>query len=261
MGRELSKSSIGAERRHVTVMFCDLVGSSALPPNSTPKTFAKSSAHTKKLALRSLTGLAVISPDMLATEILVYFGYPESHEDDTERAIRAAFGIIEALSEIGDSVTFDPGVELAVRIGAASGLVVAGDMSGPESTEQHAVVGQTPNLAARLQSLAEPNSVLITSHTRQLLGEQFECESLGTVRLHGFSDPILAWQSSNPRLALPASRPLTAEAAFLWSIESERLSCFCSAGARPKRERVNPSCSRGKQALENHGLLSRSVSN
>ena len=202
MGRELPEPSVGAERRHLTVMFCDLVGSSALSAQFDPEDFREIIGAYQKTCAAVIDRFGGYLARYVGDGVLAYFGYPESHEDDTERAIRAAFGIIEALPEINDSLTYNPPVALAVRIGVASGLVVAGDIAGSGSTEQHAVVGQTPNLAARLQSLAEPNSVLISSHTRQLLGEQFECESLGSVRLDGFSEPIMAWRVIQPLAGL-----------------------------------------------------------
>jgi class 3 adenylate cyclase/predicted ATPase len=198
MGLELKDPSFGAERRHLTVMFCDLVGSSALSVQLDPEDFREIIGAYQKTCAAVVDRFGGYLARYVGDGVLVYFGYPESHEDDAERAIRAAFGIIEALPEINESLSHDRRVTLAVRIGIASGLVVAGDIAGAGATEQHAVVGQTPNLAARLQSLAEPNSVLITSQTRQLLGERFECENLGPHQFKGFSEPTIAWRVVQP---------------------------------------------------------------
>ena len=198
MGLELKDPSFGAERRHLTVMFCDVVGSSALSTQLDPEDFREIIGAYQKTCVAVIDRFGGYLARYVGDGILAYFGYPELHEDDTERAIRAAFGIIESLPEVNDSLSHYQRVTLAVRIGVASGLVVAGDIAGPGATEQHAVVGQTPNLAARLQTLAEPNSVLITSQTRQLLGEQFECESLGPHQFNGFSEPTMAWRVVQP---------------------------------------------------------------
>jgi class 3 adenylate cyclase/predicted ATPase len=198
MMRDLRDPSFGAERRHLTVMFCDLVGSSALAAQFDPEDFREIIGAYQKTCAAVIDRFGGYLARYVGDGILAYFGYPESHEDDTERAIRAAFGIIESLPEINNSLSQYQRVTLAVRIGVASGLVVAGDIAGPGATEQHAVVGQTPNLAARLQTLAEPNSVLITSQTRQLLGEQFECESLGPHQFNGFSEPTIVWRVVQP---------------------------------------------------------------
>jgi class 3 adenylate cyclase len=198
MGLELKDPSFGAERRHLTVMFCDLVGSSALSVQLDPEDFREIIGAYQKTCAAVVDRFGGYLARYVGDGVLVYFGYPESHEDDAERAIRAAFGIIEALPEINESLSHDRSINLAVRIGVASGLVVAGDIAGAGATEQHAVVGQTPNLAARLQSLAEPNSVLISSQTRQLLGERFEFENLGPHQFKGFSEPTTAWRVIQP---------------------------------------------------------------
>jgi hypothetical protein len=122
--------------------------------------------------------------------MLAYFGYPQAHEDDAERAVRAGLALIEAVAKLGDSA----GTTLRVRVGIATGLVVVGDIGGEGAASEHDVVGETPNLAARLQALAEPDTVVIAGTTRRLLGDLFEYRALGTVSIKGFGDPVPVWQ-------------------------------------------------------------------
>ncbi len=187
-----------AERRQLTVMFCDLVGSTAISAQLDPEDLREIIRSYQETCAAVVDRFRGYLGRFVGDGVLVYFGYPESHEDDTERAIRAAFGIIEATSELNHSLTHYPGVELAVRIGVATGLVVVGDIVGRGATEQDAAVGQTPNLAARLQGAAEPNSIVIDSHTQQLLGDQFEYEHLAPHKFSGFSEPIVAWRVIQP---------------------------------------------------------------
>jgi hypothetical protein len=122
--------------------------------------------------------------------VLVYFGYPRAHEDDAERAVRAGLGIAEAVGQM----TSDPGRGLQVRVGIATGLVVVGDLIGQGASHEQAVVGETPNLAARLQALAEPNAVVIAPATRRLVGNLFELLDQGQHGLKGFAEPVQTWR-------------------------------------------------------------------
>src|SRR4029077_1388673 len=119
--------------------------------------------------------------------VLVYFGYPRAHEDDAERAARAGLELIQAVGGLKSSAP------LQTRVGIATGLVVVGDLIGTGSAQEQPVVGETPNLAARLQALAEPNTVVIAESTRQLTRGLFEYRALGTVLLKGFSESVPAW--------------------------------------------------------------------
>src|SRR5436189_6092082 len=125
--------------------------------------------------------------------VLVYFGYPRAHEDDAERAIRAGLGVIDAVGRL--DVT---SVKLQARVGIATGLVVVGDLIGEGSAQEQSVVGETPNLAARLQALAEPDAVVIAAGTRRLVGDLFEVRDLGAVEVKGIADPVPAWQVLRP---------------------------------------------------------------
>ena len=119
--------------------------------------------------------------------VLVYFGYPQAHEDDAERAVRAGLELVTAISDLK---THAP---LQTRVGIATGLVVVGDLIGAGASQEHAIVGETPNLAARLQGIAEPNRVVIGESTRKLLGNLFELEDLGAKDLKGIAGPVRAW--------------------------------------------------------------------
>jgi Adenylate and Guanylate cyclase catalytic domain/AAA ATPase domain len=121
--------------------------------------------------------------------VLAYFGYPRAHEHDAERAVHAGLALVEAAPKLKTAA----GVPLQVRVGIATGLVVVGDFIGAGAAQEQAVVGETPNLAARLQALAEPNAVVIAEGTRRLLGEIFELEDLGPKNLKGIARPVRAW--------------------------------------------------------------------
>jgi class 3 adenylate cyclase len=121
--------------------------------------------------------------------VLVYFGYPQAHEDDAERAVRAGLGAIDAVGGLKVRST-----KLQARIGIATGLVVVGDLIGEGSAREQSVVGETANLAARLQALAEPGAVVISRDTRRLVGDLFECRDLGMLEVKGIAEPVPAWQ-------------------------------------------------------------------
>ena len=124
--------------------------------------------------------------------VLIYFGYPQAHEDDAERAVRAGLELVAAVSDLK---THAP---LQTRVGIATGLVVVGDLIGSGASQEQAIVGETPNLAARLQGVAEPNSVVIAESTRKLVGNLFELEDLGAKDLKGIAGPVRAWAALRP---------------------------------------------------------------
>jgi hypothetical protein len=125
--------------------------------------------------------------------VLVYFGYPRAHEDDAERAVRAGLSLIDAVGRLDVK-----SVKLQARVGIATGLVVVGDLIGEGSAQEQSVVGETPNLAARLQALAEPDAVVIAAGTRRLVGDLFELRDLGAVEVKGIAAPVPAWQVLRP---------------------------------------------------------------
>jgi class 3 adenylate cyclase/predicted ATPase len=188
-----SPPPIDAERRQLTVMFCDLVGSTELSARLDPEDLREVIAAYHRAvadAVRSLDGFVA---KYMGDGVLVYFGYPRAHEDDAERAVRAGLGVIDAVGRLDVK-----SVALRARVGIATGLVVVGDLIGEGSAQEQSVVGETPNLAARLQALAEPNTVVIAPSTRRLLGGLFEYRDLGAVEAKGIAAPVPAWQVLRP---------------------------------------------------------------
>jgi class 3 adenylate cyclase/predicted ATPase len=182
-----------AERRQLTVMFCDLVGSTALSARLDPEDLREVIAAYHRAVTRVVVGFDGFVSRYMGDGVLVYFGYPQAHEDDAERAVRAGLGAIEVVNRLNVK-----GVKLQARVGIATGLVVVGDVIGEGSTQEQTVVGETPNLAARLQALAEPASVVIAAGTRRLVGDLFEYLDLGAVDLKGIAAPVPAWRVLQP---------------------------------------------------------------
>ena len=177
-----------AERRQLTVMFCDLVGSTALSARLDPEDLrAVIGAYHRCVAKVIGRGGGFVAKYM-GDGVLAYFGYPRAGEHDAERAVRTALKLVEKVAGV-DTVTAAP---LQVRIGIATGLVVVGDLIGQGMSQEQAVVGETPNLAARLQALAEPGTVVIAPSTRRLTGGLFEYLDLGAVELRGLGAPVMA---------------------------------------------------------------------
>jgi class 3 adenylate cyclase len=183
-------SQDSAERRQLTVMFCDLVGSTALSARLDPEDLRGiiGAYHRCCTELVELNGGFVAK--YMGDGVLAYFGYPQAHEHDAERAVQAGLALVEAVPKLATAA----GSPLQVRVGIATGLVVVGDLIGAGAAQEQAVVGETPNLAARLQALAEPGAVVIASSTRRLIGGLFEYRDLGTVALKGFAENVPAWQ-------------------------------------------------------------------
>ena len=176
-----------AERRQLTVMFCDLVGSTALSARLDPEELREVIGAYHRCVAEAVRRFDEFVAKYMGDGVLVYFGYPRAHEDDAERAVRAGLAVVEAVRSIAAA---DP---LQVRIGIATGLVVVGDLIGEGAAQEQAVVGETPNLAARLQALAEPGAVLIAEATRRLIGNLFRLESLGRHEVKGLTAPVEAW--------------------------------------------------------------------
>jgi class 3 adenylate cyclase len=179
-----------AERRQLTVMFCDLVGSTALSARLDPEDLRGiiTAYHRCCTELVERTGGFVAK--YMGDGVLAYFGYPQAHEHDAERAVRAGLGLVEAVPKLATNA----GSPLQVRIGIATGLVVVGDLIGAGEAQEREVVGETPNHAARLQVLAEPGAVVIAAATRRLTGGLFDYRDLGTIALKGFGENVSAWQ-------------------------------------------------------------------
>jgi class 3 adenylate cyclase/predicted ATPase len=194
-----SGASPGAERRQITVMFCDLVGSTALTQALDPEDVREVIARYRDTCCPIVERYGGYVSRFLGDGILVLFGYPVAHEDDAERAALAGLGIVDAMPGVSRALEWLQVSELAVRIGIATGLVIAGDRVGEGSpAEEEVVVGEAPNLAARLQSLAEPNTVAISDSTYRLLAGRLECADLGLHPLKGFAEPQRAWRVMRP---------------------------------------------------------------
>jgi class 3 adenylate cyclase len=182
-----------AERRQLTVMFCDLVGSTALSAQLDPEDLREVVTAYHRTIANAVGHFDGFVAKYMGDGVLVYFGYPRAHEDDAERAIRAGLGVIDAVGRLDVK-----SVELQARVGIATGLVVVGDLIGEGSAQEQSVIGETPNLAARLQGLAEPDAVVIAASTRRLVGNLFEYRDLGPVEVKGISAPVPAWQVLRP---------------------------------------------------------------
>ena len=181
-----------AERRQVTVMFSDLVGSTALSTRMDPEDLREVISAYQKCVAETVQRFGGFVAKYMGDGVLVYFGYPQAHEDDAERAVRAG---LELVAAVGDLKTHAP---LQTRVGIATGLVVVGDLIGSGASQEQAIVGETPNLAARLQGIAEPSSVVIAQSTRKLVGNLFELEDLGAKELKGIAEPVRGWVALRP---------------------------------------------------------------
>jgi len=189
-GEAARTTALSAERRQLTVMFVDLVGSTALSSRLDPEELRAVMRSYQDLCATEVARWEGHVAKFLGDGILAYFGWPVAHEDEAERAVRAGLGIVEAVP----AVPTPTGEPLAARVGIATGMVVVGDLLGEGAAREEAVVGETPNLAARLQQLAEPGMIIVADGTRRLLGQLFDLEDLGARALHGFSAPVRVWR-------------------------------------------------------------------
>src|SRR5271166_5933712 len=180
--------SAEAERRQLTVMFCDLIGSTALSTRHDPEDLRELIGDYHRAVAETVGRFDGFVAKYMGDGVLIYFGYPRAHEDDAERAVRAGLAVIEAVGRL-------PAREdLRVRLGVATGLAVVGDLIGKGAAQERGVVGETPNLAARLQALALPNTLVIGEATRRQIGGLFDLEDLGPQALSGFAEPLPAWR-------------------------------------------------------------------
>ncbi|MGO8920103.1 MAG: AAA family ATPase [Stellaceae bacterium] len=176
-----------AERRQVTVMFADLVGSTALSGRLDPEDLGRLVRQYQDACAGVIARFDGFLAKFMGDGVLAYFGYPQAHEDGAERAARAGLEIVAAVTRIGDGT-------LAARVGIATGLVVVGEIIGSGTAQEQTIIGDTPNLAARLQALAEPHGVLIAGITRRLLGELFDYAFLGEHAMKGIAEPVGVWR-------------------------------------------------------------------
>jgi class 3 adenylate cyclase/predicted ATPase len=179
-----------AERRQLTIMFCDLVGSTTLSARLDPEDMREIIGAYHRCCAHQITKFGGFVAKYMGDGVLAYFGYPQAHEDDAERAVRAALNLIEAVPKLRTGHD----AALQVRVGIATGLVVVGDLIGKGAAQEQGVVGEAPNVAARLQALAEPGQLVIARGTRRLTGGMFEYRDLGRVTLKGLAEPVQAWQ-------------------------------------------------------------------
>lgn len=190
-----------AERRQLTVMFCDLVGSTKLSAQLDPEDLHRLMQQYHHAVSQTIVDHGGHVAKLLGDGVLAYFGFPDAKENDCENAVRAARHVVSSVSKVSPIGTDAPD-NLEVRIGIATGMVVIGDMTGASVTDFDSVVGETPNLAARLQTLADPGSIVISAETHELVGDVFTYEALGARQIAGFSDPLPAWRVLHEKTAI-----------------------------------------------------------
>jgi class 3 adenylate cyclase/predicted ATPase len=186
-----ARPPFGAERRQLTVMFCDLVDSTPLAARLDPEDLRDLIGSYHTIVTEQVRRFDGFIANYMGDGVLAYFGYPQAHEDDAERTVNAALALLDRVGGLGGT--------LRIRVGIATGLVVVGDLLAAKERQEREVVGETLNLASRLQGIATPNSVIICEATRRLLGDLFEYRDLGLVELKGFGAAIPVWQVQGPR--------------------------------------------------------------
>jgi class 3 adenylate cyclase/predicted ATPase len=191
---DLAGKAPEAQRRQLTVMFVDLVGSTALSARLDPEELRDIISSYHRSCAEIITKSGGFVAKYLGDGVLAYFGYPQAHEEDAEQAVRAGLALLETVT----SLDAGQANSLRVRVGIATGLVVVGDLLGEGTAQEQSVIGETPNLAARLQGLAEPNTVVIADGTRLMLGGLFEYRDLGTLPVAGIDYPVQVWRVLGP---------------------------------------------------------------
>jgi class 3 adenylate cyclase/predicted ATPase len=183
-----------AERRQLTVLFCDLVDSTVLASQLDPEEWREVVRAYQDTCGKVIARYEGHIAQYLGDGLLVYFGYPQAHEDDAQRAVRAGLGMVEAMAPLNTRLGQERGVQLAVRLGIHTGQVVVGEIGGGDGRQEQLALGETPNVAARLQGIAAPNTVVISAATLQLLGGFFACQALGSHLLKGMTQPLAVYQ-------------------------------------------------------------------
>ena len=192
--RRAGPQTAEAERRQLTIVFCDLVGSTALSTRLDAEDYRDLIRAYQDACASVVARFDGFIAKFMGDGVLVYFGWPRAHEDDAERAINAGLGIIDAVRALGGGKD----APLAVRIGIATGRVVVGDIVGEGAAQEAAVAGEAPNLAARLQAIAAPDTIVIAEATHALAGDLFECTDVGAQTFKGFDAPLAAWRVDAP---------------------------------------------------------------
>jgi class 3 adenylate cyclase/tetratricopeptide (TPR) repeat protein len=200
------------ERRQLTVMFADLVSSTEMSRQLDPEDLRAVNRAYQTEVTRAIETYDGFVARYMGDGVLAYFGYPRAHGDDPERAVRAAIEAVAAVTRLSATVGAAKGVRLQTRVGIATGLVVVGDLIGSGPASERAVVGETPNLAARMQGIAQPDTVVVADSTRQRLSTGFRLESLGQRDLKGFSEPVPAFRVLERIVTVNTTRLLGAQA-------------------------------------------------
>src|SRR5215831_15385428 len=178
-----------AERRQLTVMFCDLVESTQLSSLLDPEDYRNIVRAYQTVCSEVITRYEGYTAQLLGDGLLVYFGYPQAHEDDAQRAVRTGLGILNVIGDLNQELQQTRSIQLALRMGIHTGLVVVGAMGGQGRQEQLAL-GETPNIAARIQGLAAPNTIAVSEATYRLAQGYFACQDLGAQTLRGVAEPL-----------------------------------------------------------------------
>ena len=202
-----------AERRQLTVMFCDLVDSTRLSSQLDPEEYREVVRAYQSACMEVITRFDGHIAQLLGDGLLGYFGYPQAHEDDAQRAVRTGLGILDAMGHLNKGLQQAKGVQLAFRLGIHTGLVVVGEMGGAGRQEQLAL-GEVPNIASRIEGLAAPNTIAVSEATYRLIQGYFECQDLGAQTLRGVSEPltvyrVLSASGATSRLDVAQPRGLT----------------------------------------------------
>jgi class 3 adenylate cyclase/predicted ATPase len=205
--------SSDAERRQLTVMFCDLVDSTKLSSQLDPEDYREVVREYQKVCTEVIQRYEGHIAQLLGDGLLVYSGYPQAHEDDAQRAVRTGLGILDTMRDLNQGLQQAKGIQLAVRVGVHTGLVVVGQMGGAGRQEQLAL-GEVPNVASRVQGLAEPNTLIISTDTYRLIQGYFDCRALGAQALRGVAEPVAVYRvfgesGATSRLDVAQSRGLT----------------------------------------------------
>lgn len=217
------------ERRQLTVLFCDLVGSTALSARLDPEDFSAIIAGYRRCITETVAGFDGFVARHHGDGAVAYFGYPHAHEDDAERAVHASLALVQAVAAL-------PAKEkLSARVGVATGVALVGDMSESAISEEHGILGDTPNLAARLQSLAQPGGVIISGRTKTIAGPQFEYLDLGKVEINGFVKPVAAWQVAGKTTVTSRSHALQRRDLLPLIGRDEEMELLLSRWERAKR--------------------------
>ena len=189
MVRQGAPASTDAERRQLTVMFCDFVGSTSLASRLDPEDLREVLGAYHAAVAEVVTGFGGYVAKYMGDGVLAYFGYPQAQEHDAEQAVRAGLALVDRIGRLENGSG-----TLASWVGIATGLVVVGDLIGSGEAKERGVVGETPNLAARLQEMAPANAVLVAESTRRLVGDLFDYRDLGAVTVKGLAEPVPGWQ-------------------------------------------------------------------